>query len=79
MTKPVAYADDEICEHALPHEMRRVDALRMKLDLNQSENLFLEFMMRRALLRARFALQQRNRVEALRMWHVLAYFGHGPR
>jgi hypothetical protein len=73
--KPVAYADDSIC-NALPYEMRRIDHLRMRLDLNNPDNLWIEFMMRRAILRARFALHQRNRVEALRMWKVLRRYGN---
>jgi hypothetical protein len=73
-TKPVAYADDTVLS-VIPQEMMRVDALRMKLDLHQSENLLLEFVMRRALLRSRYALHQRDRVEALRMWNVLVRFG----
>lgn len=76
-TKPVAFADDTVLS-VIPQEMMRVDALRMKLNMDHPYNVLQEFVMRRALLRSRHALHQRDRVEALRMWKVLVQFGHGP-
>ena len=56
----------------LQQEMARVDNLRMHLDMHHPENLFREFWMRRAYLRARFALMQRNMDDARRMLTVLS-------
>jgi hypothetical protein len=61
----------------LQQEMNRVDALRVRLNPNIPSHTWLEFWMRRALLRARFAMTQRNLPEAKRMWKVLAQIGHG--
>jgi hypothetical protein len=59
-------------------EMARVDALRMKLNPRNPNNTFIEFWMRRAILRAKFSLQQNNMTEGLRMWKLLSQIGHGP-
>jgi hypothetical protein len=61
----------------LHQEMTRVDGLRVRLNPNSPDQVWLEFWMRRALLRARFAMTQRNSVEAKRMWKVLVQIGHG--
>jgi hypothetical protein len=74
MAKTLVNLDENLC-NALASEMARVEALRMKLNPNDANDIFTEFMMRRALLRAKFALTQHNVPEALRMWKVLAHFG----
>ena len=61
----------------LQQEMTRVDRLRVRLNPNTPGHAWLEFWMRRALLRARFAMIQRNLPEAKRMWKVLVQIGHG--
>jgi hypothetical protein len=55
--------------------MVRVDELRMRLNCRHPAQVFPEFMMRRLILRARLALQQRNAAEAERMWKALYRFG----
>jgi hypothetical protein len=69
--------DDVELWNLLHKEMARVDGLRVRLNPNSPGQVWLEFWMRRALLRARFAMIQRNPVEAKRMWKVLAQIGHG--
>jgi hypothetical protein len=61
----------------LNQEMIRVDNLRVRLNPNSPSQVWLEFWMRRALLRSRFAMTQRNLPEAKRMWKVLVQIGHG--
>ena len=56
---------------ALQSEMTRIAFLRDKLSMHNSAHVFPEFLMRRALLRARLALQQTNPKEALRMYKTL--------
>jgi hypothetical protein len=60
---------------ALHREMERVDDLRMKLDPHRPADVWIEFMMRRAILRARFALNQNNMHEMQRMWRLLLQIG----
>jgi hypothetical protein len=69
--------DDVELWNLLHQEMARVDGLRVRLNPNSPSQVWLEFWMRRALLRARFAMTQRNLPEAKRMWKVLAQIGHG--
>jgi hypothetical protein len=61
----------------LQQEMVRVDGSRVRLNPTTPSHVWLEFWMRRALLRARFAMIQRNPAEAKRMLKVLAQIGHG--
>jgi hypothetical protein len=73
----ISDADNKFC-YQLGLEMARVDALRMKLDVRNPHTVWPEWWMRRALLRANFALKQHNMVEAKRMHKVLLQIGHGP-
>jgi len=68
-----AAIDSNLCR-ALHFSMHRVDQLRMKLNMSEPLNVLEEFLMRRALLRARYAMQQSNEVEAMRMLRVLKRF-----
>jgi hypothetical protein len=61
--------------HALHREMERVGDLRMKLDPYRPADVWTEFMMRRAILRARFAINQNNTYEMQRMWRLLLQIG----
>ena len=63
----ILHADDKLF-NALGQAMVRVDDLRVKL---KRADLLPEFMMRRAILRARYAIMQRNTVDAARMLKVL--------
>jgi hypothetical protein len=63
--------------NALFLEMSRVDELRVKLK-QTAQDLLLEFLMRRAILRARFSILQRNSKDAHHMLRVLAQFTHDP-
>jgi hypothetical protein len=69
------HADDRLY-NALSQEMARVDDLRVKL---KRTDLFPEFMMRRAILRARFAILQRNSPEARHLLKLLAQFTNDAR
>ena len=71
------HADDKVFS-ALGQEMVRVDLLRVKLK-HVPTDLLPEFMMRRAILRAQFALVQRNLPEARRLLKMLACFTDDPR
>ena len=68
---------DDVC-NVLLNEMARVDDLRLRFDLRNPNNVWPEFWMRRALLRAKHALHQRNMTEAQRMLKVLVQI-HGAR
>jgi hypothetical protein len=54
-----------------------VDQLRVRLPKDCDP--FVEFMMRRSILRARHAISQRNPTEALRVLKALARFADGER
>jgi hypothetical protein len=72
----IVHADAETF-NALGQAMLRVEALRIKLSRAKATDLFPEFMMRRAILRGRLAISQRNTPEALRMLTVLTRIGDG--
>ena len=69
------HADDKLLS-ALGQEMVRVDSLRVKLKRTPTD-LLPEFMMRRAILRAQFAIMQRNLPEVRRLLKLLAQFADG--
>ena len=72
----IVHADAETF-NALGLAMLRVEALRVQLNRGNASDLFPEFMMRRAILRGRLAITQRNTPEALRMLTVLTRIGDG--
>jgi len=56
---------------ALHEEVRRVDVIRCSLDMRESANHLVEFMLRRDLMQAITALSQAETTVALRMWNRL--------
>jgi hypothetical protein len=60
---------------ALANEMHRVDAMRMKLNMAESENHLIEFLLRRDLIRAHSALQRGDTNDLIRMWSLLKQRG----
>ena len=74
---PPNVSDVDIC-NVLLREMARVDDLRLRFDLRNPNNVWPEFWMRRALLRAKHGLHQRNMTEIQRMLKVLVQI-HGAR
>ena len=70
MSRLPASIDESICS-MVQQEMVRVQQLHSKLDMRHACNVFAEFWLRRAILRARHALVQRNMIEARRMLNVL--------
>ena len=70
MSRLPASIDEHICNE-VQREMARVDTIRVGLNMHHAGNVFSEFWIRRAILRARHALLQRNMIEARRMLTVL--------
>ena len=67
------HTDDRLF-NTLGQAMALVDQLRVRL---QRDDLLSEFLMRRAILRGKFAITQRNVPEAHRTLKMLAQFIHG--